>query len=353
MLIKIADDKSKQLATLEALLKDADSLTQKRIKDELRIMHAGIKGEQESAYQIDFHLKESTRMAIIHDLRLSIAGRVAQIDHLLIHQSQRFYVLETKHFTHGLKINDQGEFLRWNEWKKCYEGMPSPIEQNARHIKVLHDLLERLGYKNPSIQSFVLISPHARIDRAQGPSIPEVVKADQFFSVLKKDYESSVSSISGFINAVAKLSIGEAVEEIAKKVVAQHHPIEIDYAAKFGVAKLAAAEEMPPTADLSTAISAPTIQSIKQEIKPDPLVPQVSGSNNYPVQQCKKCLSENISIQYGNSYYFKCADCNENSAIKISCGISEHKERIRKDKSQFFRECSQCGTSSLFFVNKQ
>lgn len=351
MLIKNADDKSKQLATLEALLKNADPLTQKRIKDELRIMHAGIKGEQESAYQIDFHLKESTRMAIIHDLRLSIAGRVAQIDHLLIHQSQRFYVLETKHFAHGLKINDQGEFLRWNDWKKCYEGMPSPIEQNARHIKVLHDLLERLGYKNPSIQSFVLISPHARIDRAQGPSIPEVVKADQFFSALKKDYESSVSSISGFFNAVAKLSIGEAVEEIAKKVVAQHQAIEIDYAAKFGVNKLLAAA-VTPVSGLSTAISAPTIPSIKQEIKPDQQVSLVSGLNKYPLQQCKKCLSENISIQYGNSYYFKCADCNENSAIKIGCGITEHRERIRKDKLQFFRECSQCGTSSLFFINK-
>lgn len=351
MLIKNADDKSKQLATLEALLKNADPLTQKRIKDELRIMHAGIKGEQESAYQIDFHLKESTRMAIIHDLRLSIAGRVAQIDHLLIHQSQRFYVLETKHFAHGLKINDQGEFLRWNDWKKCYEGMPSPIEQNARHIKVLHDLLERLGYKNPSIQSFVLISPHARIDRAQGPSIPEVVKADQFFSALKKDYESSVSSISGFFNAVAKLSIGEAVEEIAKKVVAQHQAIEIDYAAKFGVNKLLAAA-VTPVSGLSTAISAPTIPSIKQEIKPDQQASLVSGLNKYPLQQCKKCLSENISIQYGNSYYFKCADCNENSAIKIDCGITEHRERIRKDKLQFFRECSQCGTSSLFFINK-
>lgn len=351
MLIKNADDKSKQLATLEALLKNADPLTQKRIKDELRIMHAGIKGEQESAYQIDFHLKESTRMAIIHDLRLSIAGRVAQIDHLLIHQSQRFYVLETKHFAHGLKINDQGEFLRWNDWKKCYEGMPSPIEQNARHIKVLHDLLERLGYKNPSIQSFVLISPHARIDRAQGPSIPEVVKADQFFSALKKDYESSVSSISGFFNAVAKLSIGEAVEEIAKKVVAQHQAIEIDYAAKFGVNKLLAAA-VTPVSGLSTAISAPTIPSIKQEIKPDQQVSLVSGLNKYPLQQCKKCLSENIAIQYGNSYYFKCADCNENSAIKIGCGIPDHRERIRKDKLQFFRECSQCSSSSLFFVNK-
>lgn len=57
-------------------------------------------------------------------------------------------------------------------------------------------------------------------------------------------------------------------------------------------------------------------------------------------------------MQYGKyGYYFKCADCDGNTPIKIGCGHDGHKERIRKDGVKFFRECEQCKTSSLYFVN--
>lgn len=42
------------------------------------------------------------------------------------------FVLETKHFRDGLKITEEGEFLRFNGYTKRYEGMPSPIAQNER-----------------------------------------------------------------------------------------------------------------------------------------------------------------------------------------------------------------------------
>ena len=80
MILKEADDKVPGLVRLEALLKSgrippdrADS-----VQRTLRIAHAGIKGERESAYQIDFYARDSTRTAVIHDLRLELSdGRVA------------------------------------------------------------------------------------------------------------------------------------------------------------------------------------------------------------------------------------------------------------------------------------
>ena len=228
MIIKNADSKDPAIATLEALLAGADSKKQKLVTDELRMMRAGIKGENESAYHIDFNFKNSATTAVIHDLRLEYGGRVAQIDHLLIHRTHRFYVLETKNFSHGLKINEHGEFLRWNDWKKTFEGMPSPLEQNKRHAAVLHELLERLGYKNPAIESFVLISPNARIDRPKGKDFPEVVKADQFLSALEKNIGTALGSMSGLFGAISKLAFGESPEEIAKKLVRLHRPITID-----------------------------------------------------------------------------------------------------------------------------
>ena len=68
--------------------------------------------------------------------------------------------------------------------------------------------------------------------------------------------------------------------------------------------------------------------------------------------KCRSCESGNLSVQYGKyGYYFKCADCDGNTPIKVSCGKEDHKERIRKDGPKFFRECEQCKTSSLYFVN--
>jgi hypothetical protein len=45
-------------------------------------------------------------------LRLEHNGRTAQIDHLLINRWMECYVLESKHFNAGLKITEDGEFMR-------------------------------------------------------------------------------------------------------------------------------------------------------------------------------------------------------------------------------------------------
>jgi hypothetical protein len=96
MLLKPPDDQSHQLAELDRLATVAPPLRKRQIAEESRILRAGIKGEQESAYLLDFHLKASRNTAIIHDLRLAINGRVAQIDHLLLHRTLNIFILETK-----------------------------------------------------------------------------------------------------------------------------------------------------------------------------------------------------------------------------------------------------------------
>jgi hypothetical protein len=55
MLLKKSDDKQSAIAELEALAQAASGPVKTRIEAELRNVRAGIKGEQESAYLIDFH----------------------------------------------------------------------------------------------------------------------------------------------------------------------------------------------------------------------------------------------------------------------------------------------------------
>jgi hypothetical protein len=172
MLLKAPDDKTAQLADLEWHATVAPPARRRQILEESRTLRAGIKGEQESAHLLGFHFKASRATAIIHELRLKVNDRVAQIDHLLLHRTLNVFVLETKHFTAGVKSTEEGEFLRWNPSAKTYEGMPSPLAQNERHIAVLKDAFERidiptrLGIRpTPVFLSYVLVSPRARIER--------------------------------------------------------------------------------------------------------------------------------------------------------------------------------------------
>lgn len=338
MIIKNMDEKNAVIETLETLAKQVDSSKKKLIEDELRTFHAGIKGEKESAYQIDFYFGASKNWVVIHDLRLEVGGRVAQIDHLLINRMLECYVLESKHFSSGLKITEDGEFLRWNQYKKTYEGMASPLEQNQRHIVVLKEVEKylrmptRLGlHLQFSYHPYILVSPTARVDRPKNRDTSHVIKADMLHSAIMKDKDST------FLN-VTKVVSSETIAELARQLVNYHTPITINYRLKFGIT-----EQQPASV---SSVS-------KDEKKSDaPVTSEKQSIQEQASFICRHCNSPSLAVQYGRyGYYFKCSDCDQNTPIKISCGQVGHKERIRKDGVNFYRECDECRTSKIFFTN--
>jgi len=242
MLIKKADDRA-AVAELEALQTCAKSTGRRRIEEELRAVRAGVKGERDSAYLIDFAFERSEDMAVIHDLRLEFDGRVAQIDHLLIHRSLQCFVLETKHFHAGLKITEAGEFLRATDRKGGFEGMPSPLAQNERHVAVLRDVFGRLtlpqgpdGPLSPVLHAFVLVSPHAWIDRPERFDTRAVIKADLLPGAVRTLLDAAPSSTIG----------REDLESLARQVAALHRPIAFDYRRKFGLSEDSARPRLAP-----------------------------------------------------------------------------------------------------------
>lgn len=142
MIIKGPDENESKIATLEGLRgrRDASAGVRKRIDQELRNIRAGIKGEEESAYEIDFHFGASKNYVVIHDLRIECEGRVAQIDHLVINRFLEVWVCESKHFSEGIAINEQGECSAF--FKNKPYGVASPFEQNKKHIMVLGSLFK-------------------------------------------------------------------------------------------------------------------------------------------------------------------------------------------------------------------
>lgn len=338
MILKSADDKTTQIQQLESLIAAVPANKKPLLEQELRNLRAGIKAEQDAAYFINFDLEKSQNTVVIHDLRLEINGRVAQIDHLLIHRTLNVFVLETKHLHAGMRITETGEFESWNAFKKCYEGMPSPFAQNERHIAVLKEALARIDMPSkmglrlsPVYHSYVLVSPKSRIDRPKKFDTSHVIKADMLGKALDDMFEKAgvVETFGGF----ARFMSTETLVNAGQTLLRMHRPAKFDYAARFGIQP-----QQTPVVPVTSVAEIPVVTS-----------------NNPPAQQpaCRDCSSQNITIQYGKfGYYFKCSDCDANSPIKIGCGKDGHKERIRKDGLKFYRECADCGTSSLYFTNK-
>jgi hypothetical protein len=200
MLIKARDNHDVDVETLRVLL-DRQLPAKQRflIEREIKCIGSGARGEESSAYYIDFRYKDSENWAVIHDLRLEHRGFVAQIDHLLINRFLDIYVLESKNYYYGIKITPEGEFLVWNG--KTFIAIESPIEQNKRHIDLLDKLLQQTGIVptrlgipiSPSFLNYVMVAPNSRVDRPAKAKFDTdmVIKADALMAAINKRIDST------------------------------------------------------------------------------------------------------------------------------------------------------------------
>jgi hypothetical protein len=273
MLIKQADDKTRDIATLKSLLNHptANAEIKKKIEQEIRNIQSGIKGEAEAAYEMAFHYGESKNWMVLHDLRLVCGGRTAQIDHLLVNRFLEIYVCESKRFSEGVGINEQGEFAAFYASKPF--GIASPLEQNRRHMAVLAAVFKagqvappkRLGFTiTPSLHGLVLVSKTARISRpkAKIEGIEMVIKNDQLKAKIDKDIDKD-NNILG----AAKIIGQDTLEDFARRLASAHEPIQFDWMAKFGLPAVVIAPVLPvaPAATERLVVSSATTPTIIAE----------------------------------------------------------------------------------------
>ena len=244
MIIKTAEDKESDIATLRELLmrSDVTADVKKRIEQEIKNIQAGLKGEREAAYEMEFTYGASKNWMLIHDLRIECEGQVAQIDHIAISRLLEIWVCESKHFSEGLAINEYGECSAFYGSRPY--GVPSPIEQNRKHIAVLESVFKtgkvklptRLGFTlKPSINSLILVSKRARISRPKAniSGIDTIIKNDQF----KNKIDQSIDDANNPLG-LAKLISSETLEKFARELAAIHRPIVMNWHAKFGLSEL-------------------------------------------------------------------------------------------------------------------
>jgi hypothetical protein len=234
------DSKQEEIGELEILLKGKLTSYQRfLIERELKAVRKGVYGEKDSAYYLDFYFGNSKNWAVIHDLRLEHKGQAAQIDHLLINRAFDIYVLESKNYSYKLKISPEGEFKVY--YGKEYIGIPSPIEQNKRHIHLLdlflrhHDILpKRIGISiKPRFKNLILVSPKAIITRPPEKKFDtsSVIKAD----ILRTKIDQEVDKWNPLSNlaTISKICSSSTLVETARRLAVFHKPLKVDFKKKF------------------------------------------------------------------------------------------------------------------------
>jgi Nuclease-related domain len=240
MILKHKDDSAPQISKLERLLTLPQLTKSQRddLHDELAAIRAGAAGEKEAAYHIDFGWKDGRNSVVIHDMRIEHQGRVAQIDHLILMRTLDCHVLETKGFSSGVRISETGEWETRTRFG--WRGIPSPVEQNRRHIEVLQAFVRdydlsprRLGVSLPlRFHNWVLVSPKCQVRRS-GEEWDHVVKMDLF----EKRFSECMQATGFFdtLSSVSKLVSLETLQGIGESLIKVHTPASYDYAAKFGI----------------------------------------------------------------------------------------------------------------------
>lgn len=299
MQIKAADDKQPQVAALERLLgrRDLSPEARGRIDHEIRNIRAGDKTERGAAYEIEFHFGANANVFTIHDLRLECGGRVAQIDHLIIDRLLELWVCESKTFSGGVKVDEYGEWSAY--WGRQTHGIPSPIEQNRKHVAVLGDVFakglvavpKRLGFPLVlQIKPVVLVSNTGRVSRPSGRSasrvegLDTVIKSEQLYATISRSFDPK--DIGSALATIATSMVSAATaERLARDLAALHVPGSFDWAARFGLAAeeaVATTMQRQPQGEAQTTVAtAPVSRGARSQ----------SGNT---CDSCKKPVSEAV-----------------------------------------------------------
>lgn len=293
MLIKSADDKSKRLALLEDLQKSSllDNHQKDWLRDELRKLRAGIKGEQESAFHLDGHYKDGQNNVLLHDLRLVVDGETAQIDHLVINRTGYMVLIETKNYSGDLEVNAHGEFTV--RYGKDRNGIPSPYEQSRRHARILGKLLERLEIstrtdKLPEFHNVVMMHPQAIIQRPDSKAFDTsfLIKADQFPAW----HDKLVDGIGtgSLLKALFNMRSPDTIKEWGEKLKRQHRAADL----------LALPDFMQPKPHLAQTAQAPKPTTPGPKAEPAAVAPGEADTSLARKLICAHCR-EKISFPEG------------------------------------------------------
>jgi len=297
--LKESSSASTQLAELQELAETAPSYIRARIEQDMKILSAGIFGEENIAFELrNSHMP----MIILHDLYLTYGELSAQIDYLIITRKRNF-VVECKNLIGDIEINSNGDFIRTINYngKNKKEGIYSPITQNQRHMELIKlirseskgnfltkALFEKNFYENYR-SVVVLANPKTILNAkyAKKEVKKQVIRADQLVAYIK-----NVNSETG-IDPVGE----KQMEELAQFFYDLHKESPMDYVHKYRTlidqgnetrrVPHALVLSLPNTAETEAKMAVPIEQNLP-EAGHDKL-PPTTGESGAAAPYCPKC----------------------------------------------------------------
>lgn len=295
---------------------------------------AGHAAEAQLAFYLRRSFADTSDLHVFNGLRFEFFGDAAQLDHLILHP-YGLIVVESKSVHAKIKINECGEWLRL--YKGHYQGMPSAKLQAERQVLFLQRYLEphsvqllgtsrgkRMNLSSMPIDLLVAVSDGAVIDRPKGEAHDYLVKAEAVPERIKALVKSRrpAGSFFGLFKEGFALSSAE-MAGLGSFFKSRHRPL----------------EQVCPKPEPSSPVSVPTVTPAEPARVPS-------------THRCKHCGGVKLEVRSGRyGYFFKCSECEKNTAISKSCGVCGEKERLLKQGRDFYAECATCGRSESFFVN--
>ena len=284
--IKHFEPRSKEIEKLEAILRHSGITSQqkKNIEQEIRNIKAGDAAEKSAGYLLEQRVKNHGTSFLIHNLRLVLDDDVCQIDHLTLNRHGVVTLFETKSFSTGIKITEEGEFLRWDQYRKSYIEIPSPIAQSQRHERVLKKYLDMLNFTAIEFRHVVLVDYKAKIIKPKS-GFELVCRPDRIDDALEKHTirEGTLKTIGLVGKMLLRTMSMDNCRTIALKLASYHEPIEIDFAAKFGITNIkeennSIASKESPLNDDSTA--APANKNANTKLSTSKIAKKLGMSTN-------------------------------------------------------------------------
>jgi len=171
-------------------------------------IRAGKDAEAEVKWHLDRCIQNTSHYHVFHNLVIPDpkSASPCQIDHLVVGRFLNFLVFETKSTRGGCSLNPRN-----GVWGRYYQGrrapMPSPIEQNRRHIECLKSLLLSSGFLPvrfgvtlaPSFENWVLVEPGADVPRKYEEAW--LVQRDMLETAIKQYVDAGRTSILKLITS--------------------------------------------------------------------------------------------------------------------------------------------------------
>ncbi|MCE1182997.1 MAG: NERD domain-containing protein [Rhodocyclales bacterium] len=288
-----------------------------------KFARAGRAAEERMAFYLKRFFAADPELLVLNGIRLEHADDAAQVDHLIIHP-YGLVIVESKSVHGKIQIKDDGQWIRWFNGNQS-KGIASPLTQARMQAQFFRECLG-IASKQPAIfrdipiDILVAISDDGVIVWPKSGPVDGVCKADQIPEKITALRAERAKSGGVSLSAINR----EKIAEFLKVKNTPLYPV-----ATSAVEAQVAEPPPPPMLDEPIAEALPSAAS---------------------VAKCRHCGSEELEIRYGFSYYFACKACKKSTPIEPVCPVCEKAARLRKQKQEFFIDCTE-GHSSLYFVN--